>query len=38
MNWMDPFVLMATLPMKPRLYFFGPKEEDMGVGGRGTGS
>jgi hypothetical protein len=25
---------MATLPMRPRLYFFGPKEEDMGVGGR----
>ena len=34
MNWIDPFVLMATLPMRPRLYFFGPKEEDMGVGGR----
>ena len=25
---------MATLPMRPRLSFFGPKEEDMGVGGR----
>ena len=34
LNWIDPFVLMATLPMKPRLYFFGPKEEDMAVGGR----
>jgi 1-acyl-sn-glycerol-3-phosphate acyltransferase len=34
MNWADPFVLMATLPFRPRLYFFGPKEEDMGVGGR----
>jgi 1-acyl-sn-glycerol-3-phosphate acyltransferase len=34
MNWIDPFVLMATLPMRPRLYFFGPKEEDMAVGGR----
>jgi 1-acyl-sn-glycerol-3-phosphate acyltransferase len=34
MNWIDPFVLMATLPMRPRLYFFGPKEEDMEVGGR----
>jgi 1-acyl-sn-glycerol-3-phosphate acyltransferase len=34
MNWIDPFVLMATLPMRPRLYFFGPKEEDMDVGGR----
>ena len=34
MSWIDPFVLMATLPMRPRLYFFGPKEEDMAVGGR----
>jgi 1-acyl-sn-glycerol-3-phosphate acyltransferase len=34
LNWIDPFVLMATLPMRPRLYFFGPKEEDMGAGGR----
>ena len=25
---------MATLPMRPRLFFFGPKEEDMEVGGR----
>jgi 1-acyl-sn-glycerol-3-phosphate acyltransferase len=34
LSWADPFVLMATLPMRPRLFFFGPKEEDMGVGGR----
>jgi 1-acyl-sn-glycerol-3-phosphate acyltransferase len=34
LNWSDPFVLMATLPFRPRLYFFGPKEEDMGRGGR----
>ena len=34
MNWTDPFVLMATLPMRPRLYFFGPREEDMASGGR----
>ena len=34
LNWSDPFVLMATLPMRPRLTFFGPKEEDMSVGGR----
>jgi hypothetical protein len=27
-------MLMATLPFRPRLMFFGPKEEDMGVGGR----
>ena len=34
LNWLDPFVLMATLPMRPRLYFFGPREVDMSVGGR----
>ena len=34
LNWSDPFVLMATLPMRPRLYFFGPKEEDMAAGPR----
>jgi 1-acyl-sn-glycerol-3-phosphate acyltransferase len=33
-SWADPFVLMAALPTQPRLYFFGPKEEDMGVGAR----
>ena len=34
LSWADPFALMAALPMRPRLFFFGPKEEDMGVGGR----
>lgn len=34
LGWVDPFVLMAVLPMRPRLYFFGPKEEDMRVGAR----
>jgi HAD superfamily hydrolase (TIGR01509 family) len=34
LSWLDPFVLMATLPLRPRLYFFGPKEEDMQAGGR----
>jgi 1-acyl-sn-glycerol-3-phosphate acyltransferase len=34
LSWADPFVLMATLPIRPRLWFFGPREEDMGVGGR----
>ena len=34
LNWSDPFILMAILPMRPRLAFFGPKEEDMSVGGR----
>jgi HAD superfamily hydrolase (TIGR01509 family) len=32
--WIDPFVALAVLPMRPRLMFFGPKEEDMSVGGR----
>jgi 1-acyl-sn-glycerol-3-phosphate acyltransferase len=34
LSWLDPFVVMATLPMRPRLMFFGPKEEDMSAGGR----
>lgn len=34
LNWLDPFVLMASLPFRPRLWFFGPKEEDMATGGR----
>lgn len=34
LSWADPFILMAILPFRPRLSFFGPKEEDMGVGGR----
>jgi len=34
LSWSDPFVLMAVLPFRPRLWFFGPKEEDMRVGGR----
>jgi 1-acyl-sn-glycerol-3-phosphate acyltransferase len=33
-SWTDPFVLLATLPSRPRVFFFGPKEEDMTVGGR----
>ena len=34
LSWADPFLLMAILPMRPRLTFFGPREEDMSVGGR----
>jgi 1-acyl-sn-glycerol-3-phosphate acyltransferase len=33
-SWADPFVLMGVLPWRPRLSFFGPKEEDMTQGGR----
>jgi 1-acyl-sn-glycerol-3-phosphate acyltransferase len=34
LNWMDPFLLYATLPLRPRLYFFGPKEDDLRIGPR----
>ena len=34
LSWSDPFALMAVLPFRPRLFFFGPKEADMHVGGR----
>ena len=33
-SWADPFVLMAVLPWRPRLSFFGPMEEDMTQGSR----
>ena len=31
-NWVDPFLLAAFWPEPPRLYIFGPKEEDLHVG------
>jgi 1-acyl-sn-glycerol-3-phosphate acyltransferase len=34
LSWMDPILLLATLPRRPRLYFYGPKEEDLRTGGR----
>ncbi len=34
LSWTDPILLMAALPLWPRLYFFGPKEADMAVGRR----
>jgi len=34
LSWIDPFILMAIMPLRPRLFFFGPKEEDMLAGGR----
>jgi 1-acyl-sn-glycerol-3-phosphate acyltransferase len=33
-NWSDVFVLLAALPWRPRLYIFGPLEEDMTRGVR----
>ena len=34
LSWADPFVLTASLPWRRRLFFFGPKEEDMAAGPR----
>jgi 1-acyl-sn-glycerol-3-phosphate acyltransferase len=34
LNWADPLVLLAVLPGRPKFAMFGPKEEDMGRGGR----
>jgi 1-acyl-sn-glycerol-3-phosphate acyltransferase len=34
LNWTDPLILMTALPLRPRLYFFGPKELDMRLGFR----
>jgi 1-acyl-sn-glycerol-3-phosphate acyltransferase len=31
-SWADPFVVVAALPGRPDIYFFGPKEADMRVG------
>ena len=33
-NWIDPFFLIATLPLLPRCHFFGPEQEDMTRGFR----
>ena len=32
LSWTDPFLLLVLWPPAPRLYFYGPREEDMGVG------
>lgn len=34
LGWLDPIVILALWPRRPRVYFFGPKEQDMTVGGR----
>ena len=34
LDWLDPIFLIAALPARPRFALFGPKEEEMGVGGR----
>lgn len=32
LNWADPIVLHAALPAEPRIWFFGPREDDMLLG------
>jgi len=34
LGWLDPIAMMAAFPLRSRLYFYGPKESDMRVGGR----
>jgi len=31
-SWADPFILVAALPARPDLMFFGPREADLRVG------
>ena len=33
-NWADPIYICGTLPERPRVYFFGPEQEDMRRGVR----
>ena len=32
LSWVDPFLLLILWPATPRVYVFGPREEDMGIG------
>jgi 1-acyl-sn-glycerol-3-phosphate acyltransferase len=32
LNWIDPIVLHAAMPKNPRIWFFGPREDDMMLG------
>lgn len=34
LSWMDPLLLLAMFPKRPRLYFYGPKEADLRKGRR----
>ena len=34
LNWVDPLVLLAVLPLRPHYAMFGPKEADMARGAR----
>jgi 1-acyl-sn-glycerol-3-phosphate acyltransferase len=32
LSWLDPLLLLATFPSRPRLYFYGPKQADLRSG------
>ena len=34
LSWMDPMLFLATFPKEPRLYFYGPKQENLRSGKR----
>jgi 1-acyl-sn-glycerol-3-phosphate acyltransferase len=34
LSWMDTPIVVAVIPSKPRLYMYGPKEENIHKGGR----
>jgi 1-acyl-sn-glycerol-3-phosphate acyltransferase len=34
LNWTDPFVILVLWPPNPRVFFYGPREEDMRAGAR----
>ena len=34
LSWMDTLLVIAVMPVRPRLYMFGPKQADIRSGGR----
>jgi 1-acyl-sn-glycerol-3-phosphate acyltransferase len=34
LSWMDTLLVICTLPKQPRVYMYGPKQEDIHAGGR----
>ncbi len=34
LSWMDPLLILATFPTHPRIYFYGPKQENLRTGKR----
>jgi 1-acyl-sn-glycerol-3-phosphate acyltransferase len=34
LSWLDPMLLLAVFPDRPRIHFYGPKEPDLKLGAR----